>query len=132
MEQYFLMVSVLHRRRLVHVADVQEIVALMALTEIDGQRGSCRGVMNLRGQIVPVFDLSGPRAALSPSRFILVSRSGAQLVGLIIDEAHHVVAVPAEQLMLSPAGEGSSTLVARIDDDLVSVLDPTEAIRHAR
>jgi purine-binding chemotaxis protein CheW len=128
MEQYFLMVSASQRRRLVRVTEIQEITALMAVTTVDGQRGLCRGIVNLRGQIVPVFDLSGSSATLSPSRFILICSVGGRPVGLIVDEVHDVVAVPVEQLALSAVGGGRSTMVARWGDELASVLEPADAV----
>ena len=129
MVSQFVMVSVAQHRRLVRVSDIQEIVSLMALTEVPEQKGLCRGVVNLRGEIIPVFDLSGPRARLSPSRFILMSPVNGHTIGLIVDDVHDVVAVEAAQIATRPVGGGGSILVVRLEDALLSVLDPAEVLR---
>lgn len=130
-EQQFVIVSTSQRLSLVRLSDIREIVSLMALSQVDEQHGSCRGMANLRGEIIPVFDLTGPDAPLSPSRFILVSRAGEHPIGLIVDEIHDVVSVPADQIAERPSGNGHSSFVARLDGRLLSVLEPALALRRA-
>jgi chemotaxis signal transduction protein len=129
--QKFIIVSIARQKKLVRLSVIQEIVSLMALTEIDERRGLCRGMANLRGESIPVFDLSGPRERLSPSRFIVMARVHGQTIGLIVDEVHDVVTVPEAQLSPRPVGEGSSILVARLDDELMSILEPAYVLRDA-
>jgi purine-binding chemotaxis protein CheW len=86
MPKQFVIVSVALRKRLIRLEEVREIVPLMALAEVEGRRGLCRGMVNLRGQMIPVFDLAGPDARLSPSRVIVVTRMSNENVGLLVDE----------------------------------------------
>lgn len=131
MSDQFVVVTADRRRQLVRASDIQEIVSLMALTPMRGQGGSCRGMANLRGEIIPVFDLDGASVPLSPSRFILVTRLSTGPVGLIVDEIHDVVRVPEDHLAHRPMGGGRMALVARVEDDLLAVLEPTDVIGTA-
>ena len=70
----FVTVSAGGRRKLVPLEDVVEIVPMLTLDAVEEQSQSCRGVANLRGELVPIFDLTGPNALLHPSRFILITR----------------------------------------------------------
>ena len=127
----FVLVISARRRKLVRASAIQEIVSLMALTPIDGAPGSCRGLANLRGETIPVFDPEGRDALLSPSRFILVARVDGAPVGLLVDDVHEVVVVPRDWLAAVPIGGGASVEAVRLGEDLVTVLDPADVVRHA-
>jgi len=60
------------QRWLVRVAALQEVVPMMSLGRVEGQDGACRGVLDLRGERVPVFDGDGRDAPREPSRLILL------------------------------------------------------------
>jgi chemotaxis signal transduction protein len=128
MNEQFVLVSTARQRRLVRVSDIQEIVALMALAEVHERRGVCRGMANLRGEIVPIFDLSGPHAPLSPSRFILVCRVAEHPIGLIVDEVHDVITLERASIVERPVGDGRSLAVALVGDDLLTILEPGDAL----
>jgi purine-binding chemotaxis protein CheW len=112
------------RRWLVRVEDLREVVPMMALSAVDGQEGGCRGVLNLRGELVPVFDGAGPQAPLHPSRLILVlrERSGTSL-GLIVDEAPEVLLLPTESLVPRPVGGGRTRRMTLVQGEFFSVLE---------
>lgn len=130
MNERFVLVSIAERKKLFSLSDVQEITALMALSEIDGQQGSCRGVADLRGAIVPVFDPRGAHAPLSPSRFVLIcsAQAGGHAVGIIVDDVLDVVTVPAAQIERCPAGSGRTRAVVRLNDELLNVLEPADVL----
>lgn len=130
MSQQFVMVTVADRRRLVRLSDVREIVSLMALADVDGCRGRCRGMANLRGEMVPVFDLAGPDARLSPSRVIIMARVDGHTVGLVVDDVQDVVSVADDQVAERPAGGGGSVTVVRMENEILGVLEPADAIRE--
>lgn len=131
MPKQFVIVTVAERKRLVRIEDVREIVPLMELAEIEGRRGACRGMVNLRGEMIPVFDLAGPEARLSPSRVIVVARlQDNESVGLLVDDVHDVVTVPGERVATRPVGGGQVVTVVSIDDEILSVLEPADALRN--
>lgn len=127
-QQQFVVVSWKSQRRLVRISDLAEILPLMTLEPVDGAGATCRGVANLRGEVIPVFDLAGPDAPLSASRFILISSVRGEPVGLIVDEVHDVLTLPSEQLARRNLGAGPATTVARWGDELLTVIDPAEAL----
>lgn len=127
-QQQFIVVSWSGQRRLVRMEDLREIVPLLALEPVDRASVACRGIANLRGEAIPVFDLAGPAAPLAASRFILVSVVRAETVGLIVDEVHDVLTLPREQVTQRSLGGGAVATVARSGDELLSVIEPTEIV----
>lgn len=128
MSESFLLITIAARRRLVRLSEVQEILSLMALTPVDGAGGSCRGLANLRGQTLSVFDTSGARAVLSPSRFVLVVQVEGSPVGLIVDEVHDVIGVEQGRIKRQPIGPGRTAEVVALGSELLTVLDPGRAV----
>ncbi len=84
---------------------VQEIIRLQDMTRVPKTPPSLSGVINLRGQIVPVIDV---RARLGMSardsggdpRIVVVTHSG-KTVGLVVDRMSEVLWV-AESCLLPP------------------------------
>ncbi len=132
MATLFVIISEGGKRRLVRLTDIREIVSMMALAEAPGSAGLCRGVANLRGEMIPVFDLGGPLARLTPSRVILVARAGEEIVGLLVDDVHDVVTVPDEHVADKPVGGGRTATMVRLGDEVLTVMDPRDALRDAR
>lgn len=91
------------------VANVTGIVRYEEPTPVPRSPDSVRGVVNLRGKVIPVLDL-GERLGvgrLDPGRAarIVVAESSVGPVGLAVDATREVVDIPREAL--SPAPEGA-------------------------
>ena len=84
-----------------------------------------RGVIGLRGRIIPIFDLAA-RMGLAPSepgKIVIVS-SGTGQVGVMVDEVEEVLTVSSDQLEEVPtANSDSIEAIAKIDDRLVVLLN---------
>lgn len=128
MSHTFVLVQTGERKKLVHIDAVREIVAMMAVEDLDERTGRCRGMVNLRGDVVPVFDATGSDAPLHPRRFILIAPMGDGPVGLVVDDVLDVVAVPEDHVLQRPVGPGRSARLVRIDHDLFPVLEPTDVV----
>lgn len=126
----FVTVTAGGRRKLVPLDEVVEIIPMLALSHVDGQSHLCRGVANLRGELIPVFDLTGPDAPLHPSRFILIARADEILVGLIVDDVHDVLGIEDERLLHRPLGGGRSSLIVNVDGAAMAVINPAEAVGY--
>jgi chemotaxis signal transduction protein len=104
------------------VSHVLEVSEIGALTSAPGASRSTLGLRNLRGDVLPVFDLAAvlglPRGA-APSRLLVAERRGIR-AGFAIDEVTDVEVLPE-------ADQGAdSELLARaalIDGALVGVID---------
>lgn len=115
---------------LIRIEDVDEVVPVMTLTEVAYLGGRCRGMLNLRGEMIPVFEVSGaePSAEGSLSQLILVGKSDSEPLGIVVDDVEDVVVVPADRVAQRRLGGGREATFARIDDTLLPVLDPAEVL----
>lgn len=112
---------------------VREIVMVPEITPVPDSGEFVRGIINLRGRILPVLDL-GLRLGLGPGprdrsgRIVVVEPERQQFLGLLVDEASEVLRI-AEGLLSPPpellAGslQGSVKLVARLEERLLLLLD---------
>lgn len=129
MPQYFVLLRINDRTRVMRLADIREVVSFMALTPIEGLHGgTCRGIANLRGEMLPVFDLAGPHAPLAPSRVIVVARHGNEHVGLLVDDVTDVLNVPDEHVSIRNVGGGRTSTMVRVNDVIMTILEPNDAI----
>lgn len=116
---------------------VESVVESRELTAIPSPLEYLGGVMDLRGQAIPVIDLRkklklADAASPGAQRMIIVfslEREGAPptVVGAIVDEVSEVVAVP-DDLEARDTGSGELweefvTGIARIEGRLVVVMD---------
>ncbi|HEX6738972.1 MAG TPA: chemotaxis protein CheW [Vicinamibacteria bacterium] len=117
---------------------VREIVMVPEITPVPESGEFIRGIINLRGRILPVLDLgqrlglgSGPRDG--SGRILVVEPEPQHPLGLLVDEASEVLRVP-DGLMSPPPELASGPLgsslraVVRLDERLVLLLDLARVI----
>jgi purine-binding chemotaxis protein CheW len=115
---------------------IKEIIEYGQLTTVPMMPESIRGVINLRGAVVPVIDLSarfGRAPAQTTRRTCIVilevhADDGRQVVGLIVDAVNEVLEIPAADIEPPPSfGAGIRTDFIRgmgkIDNRFVVILD---------
>ena len=95
----------------VPVGPIREIIEYPGVTEIPLAPEFLRGVINLRGSVVPLIDIAA-RFGRSPSEItwrtcvIIFEASGEnalhQLLGIMVDTVHEVLDVPASQVEPRP------------------------------
>lgn len=102
---------------------VREIRAWSPTTALPSAPDFVRGVINLRGTIVPILDLrarfSQGRTEPTKSHVVIVTQIGEQVVGVLVDSVSDIVKVAAADIRDVPAiggGKATETL-----DGLVSV-----------
>ena len=107
------------------IGAVHEIIRFSEPRSVASEVPWIRGVIGLRGKIVPIFDLAA-RMGLEPSRpgkIVIVSSSAGQ-VGVMVDEVEEVLTVTSEQLEDVPtASSDSIEAIAKIGDRLVVLLN---------
>jgi purine-binding chemotaxis protein CheW len=100
------------------ILKVQEIIGILPVTRVPRTPPYMRGVVNLRGKVIPVIDLRRkfdlPEQADGKRTCIIVMQLEGQnskvITGIIVDEVSEVLNVTAEQLEPSPDfGEGAQT-----------------------
>lgn len=79
----------------VRINEVHEIIRMQEITHVPNAREHLRGVINLRGTVVPVFALwSGfgleEHSATKLSRIVVVLHD-TDIVGLLVDRVTHVI-----------------------------------------
>jgi purine-binding chemotaxis protein CheW len=90
----------------VDVRLVQEIIRLAEITQVPRAPEFVKGVINLRGRIIPVIDLKrklglGEVAAGKQARIVVV-RVRERLLGLLVDGASQVLKVPVSVIEAAP------------------------------
>ncbi|WP_333805538.1 chemotaxis protein CheW [Sulfurospirillum sp.] len=90
----------------VHISDVKEIIAMMKTTPVPKTPKFIQGVMNLRGNIIPVVDmrLKFDMPSIPPHMYtaIVIIKLEEKLIGFIVDKVEEVINVDDEHLSLPP------------------------------
>ncbi|HZK74740.1 MAG TPA: chemotaxis protein CheW [Clostridia bacterium] len=110
------------------VAQVQEIVRYSEPRPVASDTPWIRGVISLRGKIVPVCDLGsrlGVSSEPSGEAKIVIVETDAGTAGVIVDEVEEVLTVEGEQLEPAPgASNDFIDAIAKVEDRLIILLNP--------
>ncbi len=116
----------------------REVVRLTGFTTVPGTEDFLLGVANLRGEIVPVFDLMrffgfASQGLLDRSRVILVGDEEVAF-GIIADSVEAVTRLPMEALVADAAfeGERGGECIRGVTRDAVIVLDGAALLKDRR
>lgn len=114
------------------ILKVQEIKGWDKMTPIPNSPPYVKGVLNLRGVIVPVFDLrlrfGLPETARDAFTVIIVVNIGGRLAGIVVDAVSDVINIGVEQQCAAPEYEGQQNRefikgLAQVEDKLLILLD---------
>lgn len=115
----------------VDIMSIREIRAWTPTTLLPHTPDFVRGVVNLRGTVLPVIDLSARLgwglAAPGQRHVIIVVQIGAQLNGLIVDAVNDIVTIDSDQLQPPPDLTGDEAVhflegLVTVEDRMVIVL----------
>src|SRR5271157_740736 len=91
----------------INILAVHEIMRFPEMTRLPNTPNFIKGVINLRGNIIPVIDMRKrfgmPEAEDTELTRIIVVETGEKLIGLLVDNVHQVVRLP-ETSIDSPSG----------------------------
>ena len=116
----------------VDIEKVQEIRSYEAPTRIPGAPGYVKGVVNLRGVIVPIVDLrlrlDCPEAEYTPFTVVIVLSLHRRVVGVVVDSVSDVLDLQAEAIKPPPeVGAGAEqefiTGIASVGDRMLMLAD---------
>jgi len=90
---------------------IKEIIEYGHLTEVPMMPASVRGVINLRGAVVPVMDLQArfgrPASAVTKRTCIVIVETGdaddGQVIGVVVDAVSEVLELPASDIEPPPS-----------------------------
>ena len=122
----------------VEINKVKEIITYRETTQIPGSGEFMEGIINLRGQVIPIFNLRRkfgfPAVQHSRSTRIVVVETYDDTVGMVVDGVSEVLVIPGnaieEPSSLITSGIDSDYLsgVAKLEDKLVMILELDKAI----
>jgi purine-binding chemotaxis protein CheW len=116
---------------------VAEIIRYTPPTATAAATELIRGLINLRGRVLPVVDLSvrlGRERAIAAGTRILVLELKRGALGLIVDGVDGIVTIGSEQIKPLPVpseGDGLADSIAVVGDGLVLLLDAERALGAA-
>jgi two-component system chemotaxis response regulator CheV len=114
----------------INVFKVKEVVQCPLLTELPGANPVIRGVASLRGENIPVMDIShaigGPMMGKPQDHFIIISEYNRTLLGFLVGSVDRIINMNWEEMLPPPKGLGAGsymTAVTQVEDELVEIID---------
>jgi purine-binding chemotaxis protein CheW len=116
----------------VDILKVQEIVGMTKITSVPSMAAYMKGVINLRGKVVPVVDMRMkfrmPERAYDMTTVILIVSVKGREVGMIVDSVSDVIDIPREKIQDTQHFKASIEAefiigIGNVDDNLIILLD---------
>lgn len=114
----------------INVFKVQEVLKVPTLTHMPGAHPQVRGVLNLRGRVVPVIDLRtaigmADDASLPPPAHLVVAEFNRSVQAFLVSQVERIVHLDVGDLQPPPAelADGYLTAVARFQNESVEIID---------
>lgn len=114
------------------ISHVVEIVGLQKITAVPDLPSYMKGVINLRGKIIPVMDgrtrFGLAKEAYDDRTCVIVTEVAEQITGLIVDRVNEVLEIPAAQVEPSATASGraagnSVSGLGKVGDSVKVLLD---------
>lgn len=118
---------------------VTEIIGILPITEVPELPDFIRGIVNLRGRIIPVMDVrlkfKKPFMAYNERTCIIVVDIKENSVGLIVDGVAEVTNIPDENIVSQPMlSSGTSNQyiksIGKVGTDVKLLLDCDKLLTH--
>lgn len=114
----------------IDITFIDNIVRLQQITRVPKAQYFFEGVINLRGEIIPVmnlrnkFDLA-PKEHTNSSRIIIIKPDNNAKIGVLVDEVREVVSLAEEAIEKVDYDEQGTNLigVGKYNDTLISILN---------
>lgn len=122
-----------------NIVNIIEIIGLQKITPIPEVPHYIKGVINLRGKIIPVMDVR-LRFGLDMKSYhdrtsIIVVNVSDILVGMVVDEVSEVVDIPEADIdpapnLTSKAGNRFVQGIGKVNDSVKILLDPQKILHQ--
>jgi purine-binding chemotaxis protein CheW len=117
------------------IQQVHEIIRYSEPRSVASRVDWVRGVISLRGRIVPVYDLAarlGSSSEVSEHTKIVIVEAGSETAGVIVDGVEEVLTVADDQIEDVPGADTSLIeCVAKVGDRLIVLLKPSTIFEGA-
>jgi len=94
----------------IEICHVTEIIGIQTITKLPDMPGFIKGVINLRGKVIPVMDVRArfklPDRDYNERTCIIVVDINETTVGLVVDEVSEVMDIPEPQVEPPPKTAG--------------------------
>ncbi len=116
----------------VDIQTVKEVIRIGEITPLPRAPAFLKGVINLRGDVIPIIDLRErfglASEAYSEMTRVIVTEIGEKSVGMVVDRVSHVIRVAQSQIEAAPPWLGGLTGeyvrgVARVEKRLIVLLN---------
>lgn len=114
----------------INVFKVQEVIRCPPLTHVPNANPVVRGIANMRGKTIPVYDLNFalgyPAMQDISNAFVVIADYNRTLQGFLVNGVERIVNMNWEEILPPPRGAGNNsylTAVTRVDERLVEILD---------
>jgi purine-binding chemotaxis protein CheW len=132
MSALFVMFKVGNADYVIPASSVLELESFTGATEVPGAPSFLRGLLNIRGRVVPAIDLRTrfglARTEPTIDTRVVVGQIGTRVVGLVVDAAREVVSLSSEAFRPPPEiiveqTQGFVQAIAEAGQRLVMLLD---------
>ncbi|MCK7548313.1 chemotaxis protein CheV [Marinobacter koreensis] len=116
----------------INVFKVKEVLQCPKLSSIPQSRSVVRGVSNIRGETIPIIDLSmaiglpGIPAESLPTSFVIITEYNRKTQGFLVTGVDRIMNMNWEEILPPPKGTGRDvylTAVTKVDDKLIEIID---------
>jgi purine-binding chemotaxis protein CheW len=139
LEAGFLEIRIKQRPYAIAVESVREINQVLDITPFPNSGLHVCGLMNLRGQVLPVIDL-GVRLGMGRTKIareacVIVVSSGEGLMGLLVDEVVRVMSLKAEAILPPPESchlenKALAVGIAHENERIITLLNLKGCLEH--
>lgn len=114
----------------INVFKVQEVFHCPPLTQLPGAHPVVRGIASMRGNTIPVIDLSmaigGPSLEDIAERFVILTEYNRKIQGFLVGSVDRIVHLSWKEILPPPKGTGGDcymTAVTRVENELIQIID---------
>ncbi len=124
----------------VPIADVVQIIGIQEITPIPDSPVYAKGVINLRGNIIPVIDVrlrfSKTEEAYNERTCIIVTRIDQNYIGFIVDSVDEVTNIGDEDISPAPKVSKDRTNaylsgIGKVENKVVLLLDTSKILNES-
>ncbi|MGM0461279.1 MAG: chemotaxis protein CheW [Fibrobacterota bacterium] len=118
----------------IDIACTKEIKSITHITPVHDAPWYIRGIINLRGKIVTIFDIpavfsGSAKESYNRNQKILITAWQGEDIGLMVDDAHDIIECRSDRIHPAPPNldtsvKASVKYVYTAEDSVIPILDP--------